>query len=634
MGHAEGLLETPRAVWERLVETGAVRPGDYDQELVEALGTELGLGAGLHVGPALEDADVSMEDFLGALLGIVEPFSRMMSELCSFFERHDVLGTGEGLRIRVNFEGTSELTFDLTHFRRWLKAWTEATGIVEVPAWTYDTVWRPAQILHEALGEAYQNLPGDPAAARWVTRNTYHGRDHGGDHYGPPPSPPPTGDPRIERVVDHVMQMVHAVVDACAPYGNYAALEGAAKEQDWPVDASAPTPLGSWGLVRLRQLDSDYFVGSTVSLLWRWVERMEVSAGRDPAASAALRLEKLFESLPTMQGLGKVRLERLVEFLNLPAWRARHALYQAWMVAAVEAALSDYPIEVHHQDGTLVLGPNAPPVATFKSADDSLVLLTEHRTPLATPVGTGRLRAMQPDYSIAPAGDHDSALVVIETKQYRKASAGNFVDAMTDYARGQPGARVILATYGAVSASVLPQVPEVVRPRCFPVGEVRPDGRGRSPFEGLLREALPFPPPHAHGPPAVEGLQGIVVDVSASMRDALRHEAVLQDLRLLARSNPDATWIAADTEIRRSVEGLQGLDVVLGTPTTGGTNLPSACVELDLRRWVVVTDEEGLDQLLDAGQLPQSIGVVSGPRIQWRPMLGPNASPSGRDFDR
>jgi hypothetical protein len=621
------LIETPRALWEHLVKTGALRADDYDMDLVETLRSRLDLPPSVDLGPALETGGVSMEAFLGVLLGVVEPFSVMMAELCSFFERHDVLRSGEGLSIRFAFEDAPELTFDLRHFRRWLRIWHETRGVVELSAWTYETVWTPGRILQNAIGGGYADPPGASAASHWVAMNTYPGRDEARQHYVPPPIPPPTGDPRVDQIVGSVMQMIRAIVDECAPHRTYAGLEAAAKGEPWPEDVSDPIPLASWGLVRLRQLDSDYFVGATAALVWRWVERLLASGMNDPAAAAAADLERFFATLPTVKGPGKVRLEQLLEFLQLPAWRARHALYQAWMVAEVERTLHDYPIEVHHRDGVLHLGTNAPPVATFRSAEEDLVLLTEHRTPLVEPVGEGRRGAIQPDYALAPERDHDNALVVIETKQYRRPNARNFVAALTDYARGQPGARVILADYGRMSATVIPQVPEDLRPRCAALGEVRPGGSGISDFEAAVREALPSPPLRGAGPLSIDRLKGVVVDVSASMSDPLRREEVLEELRRLAGAGPTIMWIAADATIRHRGSGPEALAAILTLTMAAGTDLPAACTGLDLAECAVVTDEDGEAQLLKSGLRVQTLGVVDGPRIAWHDQTGSQKRP-------
>lgn len=621
------LFETPRALWEHLIETGALRADDYDVGLVDALRTRLDLPPAVDLGRALEARGVSMEAFLEVLLGAIEPFSTMMADLCSFFERHDVVQSGEGLSIRFRFQDASELTFDLRHFRQWLRTWQEVRGVVDIPAFTYEAVWSPSKILHNAIGGGHQDLPADPAASHWVAVNTDPRRDEARPHYVPPPIPPPTGDARVDRVVGNVMQMVQAVVAECAPHGTYAGLDAAVEGEPWPEGVSDAVPLRSWGLVRLRQLDSDYFVGSATALVWRWVERLIASGTNDPAAAAAADLEGFFAALPTVKGPGTVRLEQLLEFLRLPAWRARHALYQAWMVAEVERTLHDYPIEVHHRDGVLRLGANAPPVATFRHAEGNLVLLTEHRTPLVEPVGEGRRRAIQPDYALAPESDRDNALVVIETKQYRKPGVRNFVAALTDYARGQPGAQVILADYGRMSATVITRVPEDLRPRCAALGDVRPGGSGIPDFEEVVRDALPSPPLRGAGGLSIDRLKGIVVDVSASMSDLLRREEILGELRRLASASPTIMWIAADATIRHRGSGPEGLAAILTLTMAGGTDLPAACADLNLAECAVVTDEDGEAQLLKSGLRIEALGVVDGPRVAWHDQSGSETLP-------
>src|SRR2546421_9490536 len=99
--------DSPSGIWGFLVDSGSIRPQDYDRGLLGIL---------------LERAGLSKEQFVVALLGAIQPYALMMAELCEFFERHDVRGTGEGLKMRFRFEEASdELAFDLEHFRDYLE---------------------------------------------------------------------------------------------------------------------------------------------------------------------------------------------------------------------------------------------------------------------------------------------------------------------------------------------------------------------------------------------------------------------------------------------------------------------------------------------------------------------------------
>jgi hypothetical protein len=129
---------------------------------------------------------------------------------------------------------------------------------------------------------------------------------------------------------------------------------------------------------------------------------------------------------------------------------------------------------------------------------------TELRSPLPEPSVLSGRKNIQPDYTLVaePITSANSAVVVVECKQYRRFSKGNFSKAVIDYAAGRPKARIILAAYGPVRSDFLTSLPPSVADRITLLGHLRPgDAGARMRFRETLQDAVakrfPGPSPDA-----------------------------------------------------------------------------------------------------------------------------------------
>ncbi|HEX6699227.1 MAG TPA: hypothetical protein VF101_00695 [Gaiellaceae bacterium] len=635
-GSSSFLLESdsPSGIWEFLVDSGSIRPQDYDCGLVGLL---------------FERAGLSREQFMVALLGALQPFARMMSELCEFFERHDVRGTGEGLKMRFRFEDAAdELSFDLEYFRETLARWEQVRATLEAIGWTVGSLWELSHCFEPDVSWDDRHAgPRTPAAREWVEKNMYPAREHARMHWSSPlpPVPPPVGAADVDEWVARVHAVLTMVAMACAPYADYRELYAAAHSQsgdavedaligetgqmveDWPVrelqrlESDPGRMVEDWPVRELQHLESDYFSGALAAALWIWVERLQglpLAELQARARPVVAELDRVFASRP--RGMVEVtqQVERLAEFLDLPIWKRRHSLYQAWLVPVVEKALHRYPVEIHHDDGVLRFGFAKTHIATFTAEEGAVRLFAELKSPMRKPkVRKSRTENVQPDYVLVGGDTEDSTLVVLETKQYLRSSVKNFGEALSDYVDAHPEATVIVANYGPMSPNVMAALkPEVAR-WARAIGDVRPQSVDA--LRELQRAIVLQMPPPPGGPAADdvrEGADLIVVDVSASMDEDLGSPSVIDALRRLAEESPDARWLAIDTEVRFSGTGVTALEGVLGVSRDGSTDLPAALTEEHLRGAVLVTDADGRSQFADTDGL-RALGIVSRGSIEW-----------------
>jgi len=118
---------------------------------------------------------------------------------------------------------------------------------------------------------------------------------------------------------------------------------------------------------------------------------------------------------------------------------------------------------------------------------------TELRSPLAEPSALSGRKNIQPDYTLVadPITSPNSAVVVVECKQYRRFSKGNFSKAVIDYAAGRPNAQIVLAAYGPVRSDFLTELAPEVANRITLLGHLRPgDAATRAQFRETLRDAI------------------------------------------------------------------------------------------------------------------------------------------------
>lgn len=617
-------IESATALWEFFVRSGNIRAKDYDAGLVDALRLSLGIPIGTESFESdLLTHRITTERLTAGLFSVIEPFGLMMTDLCEFFERRGIKGTNKGLRIRFEFDNNGpELTFDLRHFREYLEVWDEFRAIVDVHSWDISSLWRIHRILPSVESSGLSRLP--MRARNWIETNSYPGRESAIAHWLGIPMPGPLGVDEIDSWVMRVHETLVAIARACAPYDNYANLDSVRALTPGLNQRGAPSPVSTWGVQDLAQLESDYFTGSVEAELWSWVTHlgsMEPNNMVEAARPIIEKLSELFGGLPTTNVDDEVRRARLEAILKLPVWSARAALYQAWMLTAVEKIMRAYPSTIHDDHGDLVFRFGETHLASFETCEKAVKLIAERRSPLERPQGKGRTANIQPDYILASSEENapDRVIVVIETKQYLRPKLRNFIDALVDYARGHPQATVILADYGPVPAILVDKVPDELRTRTVALGDVRPRStEALKRLAELVLGALPLAPSAEERPADTRAAEFVVVDISGSMRDALADSSVVETLRAIARENPQARWLAVDDDVRLERAGPSGLERLLELPRNAGTDLAAVLRGRAMSVAVVITDEEGIRQLAVLRERPRVIGCVKGAVVEWR----------------
>lgn len=610
------LLNTSWEIWDFLIEKAGLDVKNYDLHIVGELCKGLNIPLPYKdIKMELRERNISPELFIGAFLKAIQPYAQMMADLCVFFYLHGVKRTNKEMKILFDFgKGQEDLGFDLKHFREILWKYRKISRYVTIYGWDHNTLWSLAEIFRDF----WRYDPQDSIAKDWLFN---YGENR--EFNFPLPILPATEVDEIDLWLQRVGQVWANIILECRKYGSnrddfkkYAQTqqrerpeipEGERKESYEVIRRSQEIPdFKEWDTRTLFVLDSDRWPESMLRGLFGFTEKLiEIPEAERPeeAQPVIQQIQGLFSNLPRWEGEREVLIKELLELLNLPIWNRRHELYQTWVLTQIDKALEDYPRTIYHVNGALILRFSGTHVGTLETERGRIHLWSELRSLLANPLGKGRKGHIQPDYSLTfePITAPSQTVVAIECKQYRRANPKNFADALIDYARGRPNAKVLLVNYGSIPKKILDRIDNNLKAQTLTVGNLMPNRlKEIEIFKQLLRESLPEPIVKGEVREALKEMQFnlIVVDISGSMRNVLDEERTLRTLQIIVNTFPTAKLLAIDTKVKREWQKAKiGLQELLDLPRNGGTDLLSAVTVSDLEHAVILTDDDGWNQL-------------------------------------
>jgi hypothetical protein len=454
-GREINLIETGFELWAHLVSTGAIKPESWDEALMERLRGALELDPALPMTDALERKAVDADTFVRAFFQAAEPYVRMWSDLLGLFEDSGADRGDDQIAIAYHFDDGKDpdVGFRFSHFRRARQLIVLVTSPFDLRGVTPDSLWEPINALPRRSAH-------HPSIDDWLRR--YWSNDPWRDL---PHQPSAVDDPAVQELLDEGWQLAQFVMDEVR------AVSSSRPQIRALRDASQTAPgLSPAGLLAVAE--NDMWVGNLVNALYYASEAEDIGRYASAFNQAMEPFRNKDQELMSSQ-------RRLEEFLDLPMWKQRYALFSNWVCCRVLEALNDRQPRVHaSRDGTIRFRFSGTHLATFDAFDPPLHLFTELRSSLANPIGKGRKSAIQPDISLVhdPVTEIVDSPLAIECKQYLKPDNQSFGHAITDYARGRPAARIVLVDHGRVREEiVLQHVEEEVRGRSCVVGELSPD---------------------------------------------------------------------------------------------------------------------------------------------------------------
>jgi hypothetical protein len=533
------LAENGRSVWQEIKKRGGLDlrrgrdPYDgYDVPLEDAINAMLFPGSPASLTDNLTARPGTSEEFLAAFFVAQKPFSLMMTEVLGFFERANARYGDDNLRIAFNFEKGKELTVNLRHFREW-EAFLQKIAVERSTwEWSIDALWQLTNSLVALLGLSYPSElpdPTDPSVRQWVDRGKPQ-------DWSDPPRIPSSGNDGFDRIVRQCQRLLDGYRAACRAIApNREAFIEVGRQAMRDLSATdVEVARGAERIYALWQPETDFWAKTFAKAVTAAVEQVEAGV-LIPSPGFFANYEAALTSMDRGSIIADELREAFRELLNLPIWQRRHELYAVWVGSQIAGALDDVQAVYHVVDGVLRFPFSGAHLATFIDRDsDILMFWTELRSRLTANSLVGR-KNIQPDYRVVklPFEPERNTTLVVECKQYRRSSLGEFSNALNDYARGCPNAVVILVNNGPIGPGLTNRIDPRHADRTHAVSEFRPDNPGPlTQFRSLVRSSVLGPEPESDDHPEIaedEPLQGII---------RLNWDDQFADLDLIVRFTP------------------------------------------------------------------------------------------------
>lgn len=459
----------------------------YDKRLLEEISKELGFKTGCDFEFELKSHNVSKERLLAVLIKSLQPFSVMMSDLLKMFEDADAQYTDHTLKMKFNFElAEKSLNLNLSNFR----AYTEKVNKIAFYEMQLEScnIWKeivnPLKVIID--GDYYirsydHMIPDD--IRNWL--DSYRKEETIWPEFSV--VPPKSGMDSIDSIISKLWGMPKLAIkkyrECFDPnLGRKDTLS--AKSKDAPHFYVA---------------EKDFWVGSFVELLcclrYKIVDLLnskEKEESNRAIQAFEQKMEEYMNNLP-FQIVEHEDLEKeFLDTLHLPIWEARSALYSAWVATQIIGSFKNWTVEYHVVDGALLFSFGGSEIAHLKKESYDLTLYAELNTLFNNPVSKKRKKHIQPDYSlfISDKDDPKNTVLVVECKQYKKASKRNFTEAVIDYANGRPNAKVMLVNYTTIPERFRKSLPLDISNRVPYFDELSPGCDGCDKFKKAVLESV------------------------------------------------------------------------------------------------------------------------------------------------
>lgn len=473
-------IETTMDLWNVFEKTSNLQKKFYDKDLEIELRKSLLLSDTVSIKKGLIENKVSIEHLLIAILTAIQPFSQMLKDLLKMFVKASA-GCGDcNLRIRMEFDALDNvLDFDLNKFKQYEEVTKQTCK--SIAAIMHIDLWKLKGIYEKRWSTNNQIPIEQDDINQWIEK--YRSTDTWPDFI---PKRPSMGVPRLDELTAKCWDIYEkAVAGFMQAYdeteGRHMSVRNEHRRNN--IDVFWNAEMDCWSCLFLET------IASTSSMLHHMSNTEEKKKVGNQIADD---LERYFANLKETENDITQIIDRLIEILNLPFWKKRYELYSAWVSTQIIEALGDRDIEFHVKDNTLSFSFGGSHIATCTGLCPPLEIWAELRTNAEELIGSGRINAIQPDYTLAVASakDPDNTVAVIECKQYEKPSIKNFRDASIDYAKGRSQAVIMLAGYGNIPEKMYEDMKDEIKARVTDFSEMRPDSQTAQKFKEKLHESV------------------------------------------------------------------------------------------------------------------------------------------------
>ena len=472
------VLHGPLDLWDRFSKTADFKSNEYDKTLLAEIKEELGFDKNCDVCIELAAQNTTSEQLLAVLLKTMRPFSIMLSDLLNMFEAAAAQFSDKNIQIKFDFENAED-SFDLNLNR--FRVHKEMVGKAVYYELRLDdsNPWKqfigPLEEItgiDNPLGGYNLAPPYTEDVKKWL--KAYEDKNYQSNWPDWFPKSPQSGVERIDELIADIWEIPRAAVESYRK----------CYKEELGRSASLMSQEG--------KTHSIFFQAETDHWVQRFIADICYLAKMVKANQNEIDIQKLgafHDQLPLL----KNELKRYLDILNLPVWEKRYALYSAWVSTQIVDAFDKNDVNFHVVKGVLSFSFGGSLIANIRHESLDLKLVAELRTPYANVRGHGRKSSIQPDYSLCINDESDpkNTVLVVECKQYKKASKKNFIDAIIDYTGGRPIAQVMLVNYTPIPNSIKSSLSPKVSDRVPFFDTLIPGDESCETFKKAVLESLP-----------------------------------------------------------------------------------------------------------------------------------------------
>lgn len=451
------MLTSAADLWKLWCQKNLIRPQDYDEDVVEAVRSGLGVqgqsAAGLPA--AMDAAGWKATDLLRAVLPIVTSFSGMLSDLLSMYERIGASNAGgDNLRIMYEFKEGEPIDETLAHFREVVQRTQTVIEHLEVFHFAQDHAWDgPLKAHGQYLQTGFDvlDLTSNEEARSWPFRSEIPTRD--------------VSDPRLSVVIARHRQVILAALKRLESFGdsmnsahNSFYTQGS---KAWP-EADQALYFAGTDFWPISQIGAMHALASLVDNL-----------PPDKAETLIRAQSEWLEGFWTQSQVAvDQQIDELTDILSLPQWGQRFDLYSAWLATVMDRAL-DQRMVFDVPEGVLAFPFRPTLLARLQTQGGPVELWAEKRFSATNLVGHGRTANIQPDY-VFVSSTTSTVIGAVEAKQYKSQTSKNPARAAHDYAGNLKSSKVFIVAHGPLRGDSIETVDPADRSRVFFHAHVRP----------------------------------------------------------------------------------------------------------------------------------------------------------------
>lgn len=568
--------------WQSLSQIGGLELDGRDKDLATQLKNQIDKNA-----PNLESAlkTISTDLFLHAFFQIIQPFTMMFRDVLEFFQMASAREGQAQWKIKIDNE-----FFGLQHFVEYLEHWDSIDYEIEFPAIEMESAYILEILLRDSQGNpshSSEEKSQDGSRTTGIDDVDFWIKEYDEGRYS---TYPYSLDPeKLDPGIGDVARIVIAVLSVIQKRG----LDKSNLQKNYldnPYNFERQDIINPLTIARL---EAGSWLRKTILNLACLYEKSEIERFQ-----IGTKLECIYKKYPRLRVGAKVKRNNLDKLLSLPIWKKRHEFYGVWVATEIVRSLEGHEFTFYVSNGEFKFPFKETKIFDVISARPQVSLISERRSPLSNPIGTGRKFNVQPDFGIWTCGKQpDKCIMIIEVKHYKKQSRGKFRDVLIDYANAHTMARVILVNYGPVG-STISVLPDTISDRCTMIGYLNPEVRSaRMCFQKLVRGCVGGPAVKNFHKRYISQTDIFVIDISISMLEILSSNWFRDFTKKCEGST--AKFALIDTEIR-SFETYDTLNQCLSNiKICGLTRLDDPVTRLleNYKRMIVVTDQDGIDNL-------------------------------------